>query len=286
MSGEYDELYGVAREVLLDALEALGEHRESIVLVGAQAIYLRTGEADLAVAPYTTDADLGIDPADLKKSPPLDKALGDASFFPESDSSVGVWKTRRTLAGAEVEVQVDLLVPRSMSPGKGRRDARLPGHAKRMARIVNGLEGTHVDHDEMDIVALRESDNRSLRVRVAGAAGLLVAKAFKIYERKDQEDRLRDKDALDVLRILRGTDPDELVERAKRILSHQVSAEVAKQGIAYLDDLFRQPTSLGSAMAARAVGDLQDPDEIRQSCAALTDELLVALGGPLTTFTR
>jgi hypothetical protein len=277
MPGEYDELYVVAREVLLDALEALGEHRQSIVLVGAQAIYLRTGEADLAVAPYTTDGDLGIDPANLKEIPPLEKALGDADFFPESDSSVGIWKTSRTLAGDEIEVQVDLLVPRSVSPGKGRRDARLPGHARRTARIVNGLEGTFVDHDEMDIVALRESDDRSLRVRVAGAAGLLVAKAFKIYERKDQEDRLRDKDALDVLRVLRGTDPDELVERAQRILSDEVSAEVATEGMAYLDELFRQPTSLGSGMAARAVGDLQDPDEIRQSCAALTDELLLSL---------
>jgi hypothetical protein len=191
---------------------------------------------------------------------------------------VGIWKTSRALAGDQVDVQIDLLVPRSVSPGTGRRDARLPGHAERMARIVDGLEGTLVDHDEMDIVALRESDDRSLRVRVAGAAGLLVAKAFKIYERKDHEDRLRDKDALDVLRILRGTDPDELVERAERILSHDASAGVAKEGLKYLDELFRQPKSLGSEMAARAVGELQDHDEIRQSCAALTDELLLALG--------
>jgi hypothetical protein len=46
---ERDELYTVARTVLLDALEALGEHRKALVLVGAQAIYLRVGEADLAV---------------------------------------------------------------------------------------------------------------------------------------------------------------------------------------------------------------------------------------------
>ena len=50
-----DELYVMARRVLLDALEALGAHRDAIILVGAQAVYLRVGEADLAVAPYTTD---------------------------------------------------------------------------------------------------------------------------------------------------------------------------------------------------------------------------------------
>ena len=49
-----DELYVVARRVLLDALDALGTHREAVVVVGAQAIYLRVGEADLAVAAFTT----------------------------------------------------------------------------------------------------------------------------------------------------------------------------------------------------------------------------------------
>lgn len=33
-----NELYVLARRVLLDALEALADHREAIVLVGAQAV--------------------------------------------------------------------------------------------------------------------------------------------------------------------------------------------------------------------------------------------------------
>lgn len=45
-----DEVYTAARTALLDALEALGAHRGAITLVGAQAIYLRVGEADVAVA--------------------------------------------------------------------------------------------------------------------------------------------------------------------------------------------------------------------------------------------
>jgi hypothetical protein len=47
-----------AREVLLDALDALGEQREALILAGAQAIYIHTGAADLAVAEFTTDGDL------------------------------------------------------------------------------------------------------------------------------------------------------------------------------------------------------------------------------------
>jgi hypothetical protein len=34
---EFDELYVMARRVLLDALDTLGHHRDAIVLVGAQA---------------------------------------------------------------------------------------------------------------------------------------------------------------------------------------------------------------------------------------------------------
>ena len=41
------------------------------MLVGAQAIYMHTGLADLAVAEYTTDADFGVSPDDLADSPLL-----------------------------------------------------------------------------------------------------------------------------------------------------------------------------------------------------------------------
>jgi hypothetical protein len=46
--------YVLARAVLLDALDALGPHRDAVVLVDAQAVYLHAGEAELATAPMTT----------------------------------------------------------------------------------------------------------------------------------------------------------------------------------------------------------------------------------------
>ena len=72
MSGEPDPLYVLARRVLLDGLQALGAHREAIILVGAQAIYLHTGDAELAVAPFTTDSDLVLDPTRLQPHPLLE----------------------------------------------------------------------------------------------------------------------------------------------------------------------------------------------------------------------
>lgn len=74
MSGVSDE-YVTARRILLDALEALKEHRSAVILVGAQAIYLHTGPSALAMAELTTDADLALDPAALGREPELEQAM-------------------------------------------------------------------------------------------------------------------------------------------------------------------------------------------------------------------
>lgn len=90
---------------------------------------------------------------------------------------------RSTTTNVPAEVAIDLLVPASVSPGKGRRAARLAGHDSRVARIVSGLDGALVDVDMMSLAAL-DADPRRFDVRVAGPAALLVAKAHKINERK------------------------------------------------------------------------------------------------------
>ncbi len=53
MRGVTDPLYIRARATVLDAAEALYPHRDALILVGAQAIYLHTGDADLGVPEYT-----------------------------------------------------------------------------------------------------------------------------------------------------------------------------------------------------------------------------------------
>lgn len=239
------ELYVMARRVLLDALDALGPHRSAVVLVGAQAVYLRVGEAELAVAPFTTDGDLAIDPAVLAEIPPLEQALMDAGFFPKSKDSVGIWLTKRqTTQRVDAEVAVDLLVPVSVSPGSGRRAARLPGHDTRSARIVSGLDGAIVDADVMKLASLDETDPRSFDIRVAGPASLLVAKVHKINDRKGS-DRQSDKDALDVLRLLRGTETDDLATRYTKLLADNRSEHCARRGRELLKTLFARRQDIG-----------------------------------------
>lgn len=54
------DLLVAARSALLDALEALADQRDALVLIGAQAIYLHTGAAVVALAEATKDSDLAI----------------------------------------------------------------------------------------------------------------------------------------------------------------------------------------------------------------------------------
>ena len=61
MSTPFAAEYVAARTALLDALDVLVDHRDALVVVGAQAVYARTAGAGLVTAPYTDDGDLAID---------------------------------------------------------------------------------------------------------------------------------------------------------------------------------------------------------------------------------
>lgn len=64
-----DNLIVEARAALLDAIAALEAHKASVILIGAQAIYLRTGNATFAMAEATKDSDLPSRPENLARIP-------------------------------------------------------------------------------------------------------------------------------------------------------------------------------------------------------------------------
>jgi hypothetical protein len=259
--------YVAARRVLLDALDALGAHRDALVLVGAQAIYLHTGEGDLAVAPYTTDGDLALDPARLSSEPTLEDAMRLAGFRLEEQP--GIWRG----AGA---VEIDLLVPEAVGGG-GTRGARLGVHGNRAARKVRGLEAALVDNAPREIAALAQGDDRVFALAVAGPGALLVAKLHKLADRRDAPSRLDDKDALDVLRLLRATRTDDIAEVLQRLSKDQRSAEVTSEALEQLRGLFGRSEAQGCQMAARAATPLEDAATIAASAATLAGDLLRAL---------
>jgi len=102
----------------------LAPHGDAVILAGAQAVYLHTGSADLAIAPYTTDGDLVLDPLLLGDAPELEAGMSAAGFHlqpqPGGHVEPGIWLASASAAGKEFLVPVDLIVPEGAASGTGR----------------------------------------------------------------------------------------------------------------------------------------------------------------------
>ena len=261
-----------ARSALLDALTALWEHRDSVVVIGAQAIYLHTGAVEVALAEATKDSDLVIDSRSLGADPLIEAAMTRANFILNPDpGQPGSW----------INVQgipVDLMVPEAIAGASSRRGARIPPHARTAMRRAVGLEAAVVDHAEMQIRSLSGADPRVLSAQVAGPAALLVAKLHKLGERQDHPTRLVDKDAHDIYRLLVAIPTSGLAAPLHSLTKDDLAGSVTAQALTYLADLFAAgPTATGSHMAGRAEEGVGDPDVVAASCAVLASDLLAAV---------
>lgn len=260
-----------ARRALLDALEALGAHRQSIVLVGAQAVYLRTGAADVALAEFTTDADLAIDPRSLASAPLVEGAMTAGGFIRDpANPNPGAWISSQGIA-------VDLMVP-DLLAGQGRRGVTAPPHDHTAMRRTVGLEAALVDNGLMPVEAMEGADHRRLSVRVAGNAALLVAKLHKVAERLDDPSRSQDKDAHDIFRILRAAETVDLVTNLHRLQQEELSASTTARALTLLGELFADgPLAPGAFMAGRAEEGIGDPIQTALASSILAAEVVGAL---------
>jgi hypothetical protein len=274
-----DPQYIAARRVLLDALEALAEHEQAVIVAGAQAIYLRTGDGEIGIAPYTTDGDLAIDPALLRDEPQLDAAMRAAHFTP-SLNEPGTWLATATIDGNELTIPVDLIVPEGAAPPGGRRGARLGPHGNRAARRAVGLEAALVDHSPMTITALEPSDTREFEVEVAGVAALFVAKAHKIHDRleSNRPGRAEDKDAADIYRLMQTTSPTDVAAQLAALREHETAGPVTEAAIGYLVELFGRRNGEGMQMAIRALRVAIPEAQVETLAVNYIGRLTAALG--------
>ncbi|WEH37285.1 hypothetical protein PZB75_30340 [Streptomyces sp. AM 4-1-1] len=272
-----DQLTVVARRVLLDGLVALSPHLDALTVVGAQAVYLRTPEAALRNSPFTSDGDLSIDPALLEEEPLLDESLLKAGFTLKKDNEPGLWERQETVGDQVVPVELDLLIPRQLSPKNGRRSAKVPPHGTMSARWIEGLEVAAVDRSPLPVKSLDPADDRSITVNVAGPAALLVAKAFKITDRLSQSekrpDHLTDKDAGDVLRIMMTTRARQVSDLFSVLRNDPRVGDVATDGLEKLRQLFGGRGTPGVEMAVKALAGSLEEDRVRTLAPAFITRL-------------
>ncbi|MQY19606.1 hypothetical protein [Nocardia macrotermitis] len=263
--------YVAARRVLLDALVALEDHLDNLILVGAQAIYYHAGSADLNVPLMTTDADLTVDTRGLADAPEIGGVMRAAGFTPGPNP--GHW-----VAASNVAVDL-MVVPHQAGTVKASaRAARITPHDKLTARIARGLEPALVDNEIVSIAAFEPDDSRKHCLRVAGPAALVTAKAIKVGERLGQvdrqPDRLKEKDALDIFRLLQAIEVSDLVNGFEKHREDEYAAAATADA---LDILRAHGTTPSKQLAQLAAVAAQDDPIVAPAFAALVDELLDAL---------
>lgn len=268
----YPAEYAAARTVLLDALEALDSHLPNLILVGAQAVYLHTGAGELTQPPMTTDADLALDTSTLASEPEIASSLMNAGFSPGRNP--GSW-----LGTGGVAVDIMVVPWQSGTMKKGARAGRIPPHATSTARITAGLEPALVDHASHLLATLEPSDRRQINLKVAGPAALLIAKAIKIEERLTDADggrgaRLKEKDALDLFRLLQAIETEDLVHGIRRHFADEQACEVSRRGLRVMEKHGVEPRSPLPSLAAQAAAGNAT---VAPSFVALTTDLLNAV---------
>ncbi|MQA98600.1 MAG: hypothetical protein GEV11_29940 [Streptosporangiales bacterium] len=103
-------------------LDALGPHLDAVILIGAQAIYLHTGDAPVALAEATKDSDLALDTRSLGDDPLIEDAMRAAGFrLNDHVRRPGVWVNA-------YGIPVDLMVPETLAGGSGRLRAARRAH--------------------------------------------------------------------------------------------------------------------------------------------------------------
>lgn len=272
MTGENSEL-SKSRKALVRAMRDLARYRrDALVVVGAQAVYLRTEAVQLPFPPFTRDADVALDPRILEREPSLREWLIAAGYTRRDEQPGLYWAPG---GQGDDGVRIDLLVPEEFATRGGRRDARLPGDNRGVARRTRGLEASLYDRDPMPIA---DPDDVAISVEsfVAGPAALIIAKAEKIAERQsDSPERVKTKDVTDVFALLRAHEPAELQARFRHLANQPEIAAPFAAGIGAVQRVFGGP--YGRALFVDALAEIRDRAELLASYEALTAELITVI---------
>ena len=241
--------------------------KDSVTLIGAQAVYLRAGSAPSRwPKPPGTPTSWSIHGS----------SAGSASRSRDDRSRLHPQPGQPTARCLDVArgIAVDLMVPERLAGSSGRRGVRIPPHDNDSARRAARLEAAIVDRSPMSVESL-DDDGRSAVIDVAGPAALLVAKLHKLSERVDTPDRLNDGRARRLPTAGRNRD------RRSRPTMRGLQADEISQGITAQAlaprQLFASPQSLGSTIARRAEEGVGQPGTVSASASFLAKDLLSLL---------
>lgn len=273
-SGANPEGYATARRVLLDAVRALHQVTNGIVLVGAQAVYLRAPDTSVPIAPFTLDGDLVADPRVIRRPRLISEALERAHFVPV-DQYPGFYRATRVPADRIAAARVDVFVPERFANAW-----ELEGYNAADARAVSpqpGLELALFDHSPMRLSALDDVEpERAITLEVAGTLALVVAKGWKLGERHAQGAEAFTevtKDIVDVYRLLRASRSEEISAALKTLPQEAWLMDVARTGANYLARIFRDDRPAVRSLRT-LLGTSEESEIVVESLQMLVEEFV------------
>ncbi len=256
-----------SRRAIINVVAVLAAHSESLTLVGAHAVLLRTMDLDAPRMP-TGDGDLGVTPGLVGDVPSIETLLAQAGYEHRTTARPGLWGRERydEADGRRVfREKIDLLAPHGLSGASSRTRRGVPtlqpAHGKLAVGNAVGLELASFNRSPMTITDFADPE-LSVEIFVAGIPALILAKGSKIGERMrdPRKGPVRDKDFGDLWRLAAVAAADQTVREIARFVDHpQVGANV-RQSVEWTADVVRDPVSAERAKVA--FDTFVDPAEI------------------------
>ncbi|HZJ05430.1 MAG TPA: hypothetical protein VFD59_08175 [Nocardioidaceae bacterium] len=256
-----------SRRAIINVVSVLAVHAESLTLVGAHAVLLRTMDLDVPRMP-TGDGDLGVTPGLVGDLPSIETLLGEAGYEHRTTARPGLWgrgpydEADGTRSFRE---KIDLLAPHGLSGTASRTKrgvpALQPAHGKLAVGNAFGLELAAFNRSRITIGDLADA-RLSAEIHVAEIPALILAKGSKVGERlgEPRKGAVRDKDFGDLWRLMAVADPGETVRVIAEFLDHsEVGADV-RQSVEWTDSVLRDPVSRERAKST--FDTFVDPAEI------------------------
>lgn len=239
-----------SRRAIINVVEVLSVHAESLTLVGAHAVLLRTMDLDVPRMP-TGDGDLGVTPSLVGDLPSIEALLSDAGYEHRTTARPGLWGRERfdeSDGTRSFREKIDLLAPHGLSGTASRTKrgvpALRPAHGKLTVGNALGLELAAFNRSLFTIVDFADP-RLTTEIHVAEIPALVLAKGSKIGERlrEPRKGAVRDKDLGDLWRLMAVADPGETARVIEEFLDHpEVGADV-RQSVEWTAVVLRDPVS-------------------------------------------
>lgn len=239
-----------SRRAIINVVEVLATHAESLTLVGAHAVLLRTIDLDVPRMP-TGDGDLGVTPGLVGDLPSIETLLVEAGYEHRTTARPGLWgrspydEPDGTRAFRE---KIDLLAPHGLSGTVSRSKrgvpALQPAHGKLSVGNALGLELAAFNRSLVTITDFADPRLAAV-IYVAEIPGLILAKGSKIGERlrEPRKGAVRDKDLGDLWRLMAVADPTETARVITGFVDHPVVGANVRQSMEWTAQVLADPLS-------------------------------------------